>query len=100
MNLLKIFTKWKEISFDWPFDWLCSKRECVKVRNKLFKTFVSERNIWELERQLEKCNKCYLENNANHPKVKETRWNISVEDIIIIQNIKNKKLLTNLKIKV
>jgi len=73
--MLWLWKRKEEISFDW----LCSEKKCEEFWKELLKIFTSSKNIWKLEKRLERCNKCYLEKEANHTTVKVTRWILSTE---------------------
>jgi len=57
--------------------WICSSKICFETLKELEKTIITNENIWKWRKQLEKCNKCYLE-MWNYSYLNTiTRWEVS-----------------------
>ena len=59
--------------------WICSSKVCFETLKELEKTMITNWNVWKLEKQLKKCNKCYLEMKNCSQLSAMTRWTISAE---------------------
>ena len=59
--------------------WICSANICLKTLKELEKTFLNYDNIWKWEKQLDRCNMCYLEDKHYSLLNKTTRWEVSNE---------------------
>ena len=70
------------------FDWLCSEKQCKNFAKQLQNIFIARDNIHELEKKLEKCNKCYMEKRPLNMIPRQTRNTLSAE--IIYYKLKNK----------